>query len=255
MSHNRYCPTLLTRDAGARIICLPHAGGGAAVFYRWQTDLPKHIELLPIALAGREARIDEPPVACMSTLVEKIANELAMHLDRPYALVGHSMGAWIALELAREFRSRDAPLPRLLVVAGSSPPHLADDGTMLHRLPDEEFIAEVARRFDGIPPAVRENKELLDLILPALRADIELIETYTFKDEPPLETDILAIGGANDAAVTPAQLGEWRRYCAGRFSARMMPGGHFFLFESERPGLSSAAKTIVEQFQQRLAAT
>jgi surfactin synthase thioesterase subunit len=249
---NRYCPAEFTPDAAARIVCLPHAGGGAAAYHRWRRDVPKSLELVPIALAGREARIDERPLTRMATLVGEIADAIAPALDRPYSLVGHSMGAWVAFELARELRSRALPLPRLLVVAASAPPHSAIDDVPMHRLPDAEFVAEVTRRYDGIPPAVRENEELLALTLPALRADIELLESYEYREQPPLETDMMALGGANDSAVTAAELGEWRRQCARKFSARMLPGGHFFLFQSERLGLSPAGRMIVEQFQQRL---
>lgn len=207
---------------------------------------------MPIALAAREARTDETPITRMNALVGEVADAIAPALDRPYALVGHSMGAWVAFELARELRVRELAPPRLLVVAACGAPQAAKSETQMHTLPDAEFVAEVARRFDGIPPAVRENEELLQLLLPALRADIELLETYQYIEQPPLETDIIALGGANDPAVTVTELNDWRRHMVGKFSARMLPGGHFFLFEGERAGMSPAARVIVEQLEQRL---
>jgi medium-chain acyl-[acyl-carrier-protein] hydrolase len=253
MLHNRYCSPDFSQNAAARVFCLPHAGGGTAAYYRWRSDWPKRLELVPIALAGREARIDEMPITRMNALVGEVADAIAPALDRPYALVGHSIGAWVAFELARELRARGLALPRLLVVAACGAPHTATSDEQLHNLPDAEFVAEVARRFDGIPPAVRENAELLQLLLPALRADIELLETYQYIERPPLETDIMSLGGANDPAVTVTELNVWRRHTVGKFSARMLPGGHFFLFEGERAGMSPAARVIAEQLEQRTA--
>jgi medium-chain acyl-[acyl-carrier-protein] hydrolase len=97
-------------------------------------------------------------------------------------------------------------------------------------LPDAVFVSQVTRRFDGFPPAVRDNDELLALVLPALRADIEALETYRYYDEPPLATDIFALGGADDRVVSVSELADWRRHTTGRFASRMMPGGHFFWF-------------------------
>ena len=102
--------------------------------------------------------------------------------------------------------------------------------TLLHKLPDAEFVDQMSRHFDGIPPSVRENEELLQLLLPALRADMQLLETYEYAEEPPLETDVLALGGSEDRAVTATALADWRRHTSQRFSSRLVPGGHFFLF-------------------------
>lgn len=225
---------MLADNAVMRLFCLPYAGGGSAVFHRWRSALPRGMELVPICLPGREARIHERPHTQWRTLVPEIADAIAPSIDRPYALFGHSLGAWIAYELARELRRRDQRMPDLLVAAASGAPDRPDPPTMLHQMPDDEFVRELSSRFDGIPPAVRDNEELLTLLLPALRADICLVEQYTFDNEPPLAVEILAIGGTDDRAVSATDLAKWRCHTSGRFSARMMPGGHFFLFRGEQ---------------------
>jgi surfactin synthase thioesterase subunit len=230
MPSNPYCPTVFDDRAAMRLFCLPYAGGGSAVFHRWRMALPAGMELAPICLPGREGRVDEPPHTEWQTLVREIADAIASSIDRPYALLGHSMGAWIAFELARELRRRQLRLPGLLAVAASRAPHRPIPVPRLHELPDDEFVRELSNRFDGIPPAVHTNKELLELLLPTLRADIQLVEQYTFDDERPLEVEILAIGGTQDPAVSATDLAEWRRHTSRKFSVRMMPGGHFFLF-------------------------
>jgi medium-chain acyl-[acyl-carrier-protein] hydrolase len=120
----------------------------------------------------------------------------------------------------------------------------------MHKLPNDEFVAEIERRFDGMPRAIRENQELLNLLLPTMRADIKLLETYEYTEEPPLENDVLAIGGTDDRAVSTAQIVDWRHHTSQRFTNRMFPGGHFFLFqsgerESDQP--LTAVRTIAQQ--------
>jgi surfactin synthase thioesterase subunit len=252
MLRNRYCPSELASDDTIRLVCLPHAGGGTAVFHRWRRTLPKGIGLLPICLPGRESRIAEPPITRMRVLVPEIVDAIEPALDRPYVLLGHSMGAWIAFELARELRRRGRTAPRLLVAAGSPPPHEPRSRVPLHKLPDAEFVAVVGREFDGIPPAVRENEELLALVLPVMRADFELTETYEYVEEPPLGCDILALGGSEDPTVTASELNEWGRYTTGGFEARHVAGGHFFLFRDAESGDRATSPAAVQLILQQL---
>jgi medium-chain acyl-[acyl-carrier-protein] hydrolase len=249
MSHNRYLPNDFAPDASLRLFALPFAGGGAANYFRWRPVMRPAIDVVPIALAGREARIHEPPLRDLRALVGEVADAVEPVIDQPYALAGHSMGAWLALELARELRRRGARSPATLIVAASPAPHRSRSTDMLHRLPDDEFVAEMSRRFDGIPPAIRSNAELLKLLLPAMRADMELLETYEYVDEPPLATDILALGGTEDRAVSATALAEWRVHTTGQFATRLFPGGHFFLFPpAERGGseLPPSVRAIAE---------
>lgn len=250
MSHNRYLPTDVALDAALRLIALPYAGGGAAHYFRWRPVMRPAIEVVPLALAGRDARIHEPPLRDLRALVGEIADAVEPLVESPYALLGHSMGAWLAFELARELRRRGARSPTLLIVAASPAPHRTRGGQLLHTLIDDQFVVEMGRRFDGIPAVVRENAELLQLLLPAMRADMELLETYEYTDEPPLETDVLALGGTEDLAVSAMALAEWRRHAAGQFATRLFPGGHFFLFPpAERPGAEqpAAVRVIAEK--------
>ena len=234
-------------EAAARLVCFPYAGGGAAGYHRWRPAVPGWLDLLPLELPGREGRVKERPYTDLRQLAATLADKLQPILNRPYAFLGHSMGAWLALEVAREMRRRGVRLPELLVVAASRPPQVVadDQSPPLHRLPDEELVAAVVERYDGIPPAIRASPELLQLLLPALRADLQMVETYRCTEEPPLETPILALGGTEDRAVPLAQLGEWRRHTARDFSMRLLPGGHFFLFQGKREERPSALLTIL----------
>lgn len=250
MSHNRYLPTDLAADARLRVFAFPYAGGGAAPYFRWRTALPRGIDLVPLQLTGREARISETAINSMRSLVAEVVDAITPLVDRSYALLGHSMGAWIALEVARELRSRGGPLPRAIVVAASPAPQRPRSRDALHQLPDTEFVAQLISRFDGIPPAIRANHEMLQLLLPAMRADMQLLETYQYNDEPPLAADLIAIGGAEDRAVSATALADWRQQASGSFTSRLWPGGHFFLFQAEQAAtLSPAAHWIMGRLQ------
>jgi surfactin synthase thioesterase subunit len=250
----------LTDDALVRLVCLPYAGGGSAVFHRWRSALPLRVDLVPLCLPGHDGRLAESPRTDLSALARELADDLLPALDRPYVLVGHSLGAWIGFELARELRRRNLPLPELLIVAAARPPHTELPQSPLHLLPADKFIAAMQRRYDGIPPAIAGNAELLQLLLPVLRADIQMVETYRYAAEPPLDVKVLALGGTEDPAVSAAQLADWRHHTSRNCSVRQFPGGHFFLFRGDNQQHQSTAaeppspalRTIIMSLQRYL---
>jgi medium-chain acyl-[acyl-carrier-protein] hydrolase len=227
-------------DALVRLVCLPYAGGGSVVFHRWRSVLPPRVDLLPLCLPGHDGRLAEEPRTDLKVLTCELADDLMPALDRAYVLLGHSLGAWIAFELARELRRRNARQPELLIVAAARPPHAELPPCPLHLLPDDEFIAAMQHRYDGIPPAILASTELLQMLLPVLRADIEMVETDRYQPEPPLDVELLALGGTDDSAVTPAQLAEWRRHTSRNCAIRQFPGGHFFMFRGDNREPTSA---------------
>ena len=213
--------------ARLRLLCLPFAGGGASVYRQWPDALPLDIDVCALQLPGRESRYREPAYTRMDRLLPQLATVVSPRLDRPYALFGHSMGALLALELARELRRRGRS-PVALIVAGHAAPHVSPRQPPLHTLSDDEFRAEL-RRLNGTPTAVLDNDELMQAVLPTLRADFELCETHTPGDEPPLDCPILALGGRDDPRVSPADLEAWRDYTRGPFRSEILPGDHFFV--------------------------
>jgi len=216
-----------------RLFCLPYAGGGSAIFRAWPEHLPAEIEVCPVRLPGREARLAESPFTGGPDLARALARALEPLLDVPFAVFGHSMGALAAFELVRELRRHAGALPVRLLVSGARAPHRPNPDPALHHLPDAEFLTEVRRRYDGIPGAVLENPELVQLLLPALRADFTLFETYVYAEEPPLACPVSCFGGLDDGRVSREDLEAWRRQTAGSFTLRMFPGDHFFLQTEE----------------------
>jgi medium-chain acyl-[acyl-carrier-protein] hydrolase len=192
-------------------------------------------------------RLMEPPATRAAALAEGLFAEMSPYLDRPYVLAGHSVGAVIAFELARLARARGRPAPAALIVSGARSPGTPRRESDLHPLPEAEFVTALDERYGGIPPAVRSQPELLALLLPLMRADVSVYETYALRPEAPLDCPILALGGRTDVHVTEDDVLAWRTHTRGRFEAQFFPGGHFFIQSDFGP-----AADCVKHFLSRL---
>jgi medium-chain acyl-[acyl-carrier-protein] hydrolase len=168
----------------------------------------------------------------LSRLVKEIAQGLQPQFDKPFVFFGHSLGALIAFELARETRRQFGLLPLHLFASARVAPQTNRPRRPIHGLPESEFIEEI-RRLNGTPKEVFDVPELLELILPVLRADFALNETYTYSSEPPLACPITTFGGLNDDSTTPDGLAAWRGQTSSTFTLRMLPGDHFFINSSK----------------------
>lgn len=221
-------PALKPRQqAPLRLICFPYAGAGIAAFRAWPATLTDVIELRVAQLPGRGARLREDRFERMPALVETLAEELRPLLDRPFAFFGHSLGAIVAFEVARILRGR-APAPMHLFVSGKIAPHLPDPAPRIHKFSDNAFLREL-QNLKGMPQAVLDSKELLEITLPAVRSDFTLLETYKYEPQPPLVCPITAFGGLEDPRTTENGLEGWRTETTASFDLVMLQGDHFFL--------------------------
>lgn len=223
--------TFPRRDAGAslRLFVFPYAGGGAAAFRDWHSDLPRGVELCPVQPPGRESRWSEERLTDVGEAVEAARDALLPYLEeKPFVLMGHSLGGVLAFELARRLRSTGGPRPLRLVVSGRSAPHVPPPTPPLHTLPDDELLEEL-RRLGGTPDEVMESPELMELMLPVLRADFTMSETYVYEEGPPLACPISAFGGTEDLLTEPDDVAAWEDYTSQEFRSRLFPGGHFFV--------------------------
>lgn len=184
-------------------------------------------------LPGRGKRLIEPPICSMPAMIEALTPVILPLLDMKFALFGHSMGAIMAFELARELRRRNAPQPEALFVSGRQAPQVPDERPVTYNLSDDEFRAELLR-LNGTPVEVLEHAELMDLMLPLLRADFELVQTYQYSDDTPLTCPIAVYGGLQDLDVTRENLLPWKQQTDAQFSLHMLPGDHFFLRSASR---------------------
>ncbi len=206
--------------------------------------MPAHVELNVIQLPGRGGRLRETPIDSVPTLTNLITSELLPYLDRPYAFFGHSMGAVLALEVARAAMRVGREGPAHLFLSAKRPPHLPRLEADLHRLPDDAFLKLLGTRYGGVPAEVLQEPELLNLVLPALRADITALETFTPSAVEPLRCAVTAYGGEDDRLVTLEQLHAWRSYTTGQFRARQFSGGHFYLQSAQDELLADIAEDL-----------
>lgn len=237
--------------ASARLFCFPHAGGGAAAFRLWPQGLPRDVEVCAVQLPGRASRFRELALGDMHAIADAFLPELMTKLDLPFAFFGHSMGSMLAHAATLALARRDAPLPVHFFASSRRPPRMASPETPLHVLSDADFVAEVMRRYGGIPAEVLAEPELLALLLPALRADMLALETYRPHSSDPLPCPVSAFGGAEDPLAPRAHLEAWRDETRSDFRVRQFPGGHFYLDARRAEVLADVAATLAPAFETR----
>lgn len=212
-----------------RLFCFPHAGGTAALFRKWQQLFPPEIQVCPVQLPGHGRRISEPPCKSLIQLARLTTAALIPALTLPFFLLGHSMGALLAFEITRCLRELQGPLPAWLCLSARRAPHLAMSDVAAYRMPDVMFVSYL-QSLGGITEAIAKSDDLLSLVLPTVRADLEAVATYRYIEQPPLQSSILAIGGREDPTVGPAELDAWNVHTACSFKRELYPGGHFFVY-------------------------
>lgn len=211
----------------SRLLCFSHAGGGSILYAPWRGAFGPGLEVCPVLLPGREARMSEPPYRRMEALIEPLVEALAPELERPFSLFGHSMGSIVAFEFARRVAALGYPLQSLMV-SGRRAPHLRSPRPPVHTLDDAGFVGAIGE-LGGTPAEVLRDEALFRTFLPSLRADFELNERYLPLIGPPLHCPLLAFSGDNDAQVTESELVAWREVSAGPFSHHLLQGNHFYL--------------------------
>jgi medium-chain acyl-[acyl-carrier-protein] hydrolase len=235
-------------DARLRLFCFPYAGAGASCYFQWSAALrPLGIEVCSIQLPGRENRLSERPVDRIAPLISELSQAIVQALTLPFCFFAHSMGSLVAFELMRALRERGAPLPRHFFVSGARPPTMPHDEEPLRHLPDAALIREVASRYGGIPAAVLQHQELLDVILPALRADMSVIETYHYVETAPFDLPVTAFAGEDDPHVDQAALHRWRDHTSAEFNARSFPGDHFYLQKERAPLIAAMTPGLLRE--------
>jgi surfactin synthase thioesterase subunit len=229
------------RDSRARstLFCLPFSGGGASAYGEWRSLVPAEIEVVPIRLPGREARIGEPAGFSAAS----IARILAEHIDHPFAIYGHSMGARLGFEVLRCLRDLGGPDPVRFYPAACLPPDVPDPLSSWVELPDGPFIDTLVDVL-GAPAELRDVPELREFQLPLLRHDLGWCHAYSYLPAEPLATVIVGFAGEADRTATPEAMAGWSRH-GQRGTVLTVPGGHFFFREAARQLTSMLARELL----------
>jgi medium-chain acyl-[acyl-carrier-protein] hydrolase len=231
--------------ASARLFCFPYAGGNSLVFRTWPDCLPPHVEVCVLQLPGRGPRINEPAFTQLPALVRAAGRALLPHMDKPFAFFGHSMGAMIGFELSRYLRDENKALPLHLFVSGRRAPQVIDPSPTTYDLPEPEFIQEL-HRLNGTPREVLEHEDLMRLVIPILRTDFAVCQTYDYQAGAPLDCPISVYGGVQDEGVPRAYLEGWRDQTNAAFTLKMFPGDHFFIHSDQ----SLILRTLSQELNQ-----
>ena len=207
----------------ARLVCFPHAGGTASFFQSWRSWIPADTQSWAVQYPGRHDRMNEPRATSMALLLDDVLPELCRSEPLPTVLFGHSLGAAVAFECARRL-----PNPPALVIlsARRGPGRPIED--LLADKSDADLIDGLAR-LGGIDPQILSNGELVELMLPILRADCKLSETYAPDPRHPIEVPLLVCVGDSDPAVSVDDILAWESATISAFAHRVYPGGHFYL--------------------------
>jgi surfactin synthase thioesterase subunit len=223
------------------LIVFAHAGGSASFFQSWTAHIPEHTELCAIQLPGRENRFSEPLLTTFEAILDAAEPALTAVTDRPFAILGHSFGGLLAFALTQRLETKNRR-PTALAVSAFRAAHLPPK-RRLSELSDEQFLASITE-LGGTPGDVMKNPELLELVLPALRADFAAVDSYRPAACKPIAAPLWAFGGAADPWVDAASLGAWSQHTSGDFRLRLFPGGHFYLLEHGPVLASELANTL-----------
>ncbi|GAB2724297.1 thioesterase II family protein [Streptomyces bullii] len=232
----------------SRLICLPHAGGGAGSFGSWRPHLPEGVELAPVELPGRGSRIDEPVPRDFDALVDALFEGLRGEFTLPYALFGHSYGAVLGYELTRRIEREIAGgaalrAPRALLVSGSRAPHVP-----LYREPvgegDDASLIAWLRHSGGLPEELLGFPDFLRELLRAVRADMRFAEGYLVPRPVAVGCPLVALAGAEDTVSPVDRVEPWSRYTTAAHRMRVLPGGHHFPQTHARATVSAVLEEL-----------
>lgn len=216
-----------------KLFCIPWAGGSALPFYKWKKHLDQWIELIPIELSGRGHRRASPLYSTFEEAVEDVFTCVNDYLDgSPYAFFGHSMGSLIAFEVSYKFKGIGEKEPEYLFMSGRWAPNIIKQNPIDCNMSDEEMkIAMIG--LGGTAEDLFEDEEFMSIVIPVLRADIKITESYKYSERScRLNSCIAAMTGIKDISVSNSDLLEWKKHTDREFSIGKFKGGHFFINDS-----------------------
>lgn len=227
-----------------RLVVVPGAGSGAGYFRDWDSALPGWVELRAVAAPGREHRIGEAAPEVLEAHVHGIIGGLEPLESLPLALLGHSMGAIVAWEVARRLHSGSTPAPRILFLSGMLPPGVPRPWDRLSTLPDAALLAELRDRFAGFPPELDRYPDLRSLMLETVRRDLAALESHRPASFGDLGLPIRVLAGRHDRAAPPEQLRGWASATRGKTRMAVFEGGHDFIVTQSGPVAKQVAADL-----------
>lgn len=234
-----------TASRRLRLYCFCYAGGSASVYAPWQARLDPAIEVCAVQLPGRGGRMAEKPFTSLAEVIKALAVVIGRQDGLPFAFFGHSLGGLLAFELARYQKLHYMRMPEHLFVSGCDAPQYRSPSPRLHTLPDLELI-EVLKDFNGTPPDVLQHRELMDLLLPTIRADFALVDDYVYRPGLPLAMPITVLAGRQEDR-TVEQVEGWQKETLSDCNVHWFDGDHFFILPEQQAVLDCIGAGLVER--------
>ncbi|WP_329284004.1 thioesterase II family protein [Streptomyces sp. NBC_00691] len=216
----------MTGDTSVRLFCLPFEGASAGVYLPWAEALGTSVVVTPVELPGRGRHPRGRPRGRLEPLLAEIIPYVARMRDRPFALYGHGFGALLAYEIAARLEWEFDAVAERLYVSGAGVPYRHAPEHAVSQLPDAELLRRLARR-GRIPPGALDPTRA-SRVLPALRADLAVLESYRRDPRHVVHCPVTAMGGSEDRSVSGADLAGWRRCTRRSLRVDSFPGGHYF---------------------------
>ena len=221
------------RDGHLTLFCFPYAGAGSQAFHGWDDELSNNINVATVQLPGREDRFSEPPYTMLTPLIENLGVAFINHMENPFIFFGHSFGSLISYELTLWLIRKHLPLPKHLFISAFRAPQVPKRGRLTYNLPREEFVKELYS-YNGTPTELLANRELFDLFLPTIRADLKICETYYNTNSSPLNIPVTVLAGRSDPLVLDQDLEKWHSKTNSNFKIVRVEGDHFYLKTDSR---------------------
>jgi surfactin synthase thioesterase subunit len=211
------------------LFCLPFAGGSSYSYREFQRYADNGMRIEALDLPGRGRRFPESPLTRLPDMADDVFEQIRGRLNGAYAIYGHSMGAWIAYLLVKRIIRERCPQPRHLFVSGRKGPCLPAKEKDRHLLPQADFL-EILKKFEGTTREVLENRELMALFEPVLRADFQALDTYVYEKSTPFDVPVTVMWGS-DESTTRSDALRWQNETTQTISFLAFNGGHFFIFQ------------------------
>jgi len=220
-------PLVARPNSDMRLLCFPYAGGSAAIFRRW-ADIAVEIEFVGAQYRGRASRMHEYLYRSVSEFVGESLANIKNFCNKPYAIFGHSMGAMVAFDLTKKLADNSAHTPVHLFLSGLASPWMRVAGKQIYDLPDHDFLCEI-KKLGGIPSDILENSDILEILIPAIRADLEAAHHWRIDKCCDLGIPVTIFGGADDTGIPLEALADWASFTSMDIEINLHPGNHFFI--------------------------
>ena len=240
------------KNSEIRLFCFPYAGGRAEIFQSWQQAIDPAVEVIAVNYPGRGKRIGATPITDCKTLVTNLLPEFMAYTDKPFAFFGHSMGALVSFELASQLQVKGISGLKHLFLSARRAVHLPFNNTNFHTLPDDEFV-NMLQKLGGTPQEVFDHPELMALLIPILRGDFMLSETYCYQAGTRLKTNTSILYSNEDQYVQKEQVTGWQDVIEGQLDFTEFPGGHFFMHSQQHAVTNLVKRRLFRQDQTSLA--